>query len=278
VAGVDYPVGIPSGTTLTPIASASIPGASLSGNLLRCKTPGSTITINAVEFGDKTIYDNTSCSWNVSNSHFGCPANYTSIAADNLTIANDEFNQAGCTSPSSFVTGDNVVLRYNWFRNGSAHVLETGGGGGGRIVEQFNLIDTMVPGGAATGAHENWLQLSGTSAVNDPLISYNTAYQPRAGNGEGWQFYCNSGPCQVNNPTLANNTVVTLPGAGMSYLVNGGDASHPTFPVSNGINRDNYFDPRGAYGAHYPGTMTSARGWTSSGNMDINTGRPITAG
>jgi hypothetical protein len=64
----------------------------------------------------------------------------------------------------------------------------------------------------------------------------------------------------------------------MSYVVNGGDASHPSFPVSNGINRDNYFDLRGAYGAHYPGTMTSARGWTSSGNMDLNTGRAITPG
>ena len=49
----------------------------------------------------------------------------------------------------------------------------------------------------------------------------------------------------------------------MSYvMVNGGDTSHPACPVSIGVNRDNYFDLRGAYGAHYPGTMTPARGWT----------------
>ena len=267
-------MGIPSGTPLTPIASASIPGASLSGSLLRCNTPGSTVTITGVEFGDKTIYDNTGCTWKVSNSHFGCPVNYTSIAADNLTIVNDEFDQAGCTNPSSFVTGGNVVLKYNWFRNGSARVLETGGGGG-RIVEQFNLIDTMVPGGAATGAHENWLQLSGTSAVNDPLISYNTAYQPRAGNGEGWQFYCNSGPCTVNNPVLTNNVVVSLPGAGMSYVMHGAESRYGG-TIVGGLNRDNYYDLRGAYGAYYPSSFVA--GWSSSGNTDLNTGQTIIPG
>jgi hypothetical protein len=48
--------------------------------------------------------------------------------------------------------------------------------------------------------------------------------------------------------------------------------------VSAGQNRNNYFDLRGAYGAHYPGTMTAARGWTSSGNVDLNTGKTITPG
>ena len=42
------------------------------------------------------------------------------------------------------------------------------------------------------------------------------------------------------------------------------------------INANNYFDARGAYGAYYPGTMTQGMGWTSSGNIDMNTGAVIT--
>jgi hypothetical protein len=59
----------------------------------------------------------------------------------------------------------------------------------------------------------------------------------------------------------------------MSYVVHGSDNV-----VLNGVNRDNFFDLRGAFGAYYPGTMTPARGWTSSGNIDLNTGRAITPG
>jgi len=275
VAGVDYAVGVPSGTALTPISAprsdvSFTPGS----NLVRCTTPGSTVTLSAIEFSNATIYDGgENCSWVVTNSHFGCPTNYTSVAADNVSISRSEFNQAGCSGPSSFVSaGTPVTLEYDWFRNAYQHILETGGGSGS-ITERFNLIDTSVPGGCATGQHENFLQLSGTATVANALVSFNTAYQPSGGCGEGWQFYCNSGPCSLTSPTLANNTTVSLPGAGMSYVVHGSENV-----VSNGVNRDNYFDTRGAFGAYYPGTVTPARGWTSSGNVDLTTGATIVPG
>ena len=43
-----------------------------------------------------------------------------------------------------------------------------------------------------------------------------------------------------------------------------------------GQNKKNYFDRSGAYGAYYPGSFTQALGWSSSGNIDMNTGAIIT--
>jgi len=243
--------------------------------LVRCNTPGSTITLSGVEFGSASIYDDKNgCRWIVRNSHFGCPVNYSNVISDDVDIQNSEFDQGGCTSPSSFIAGRNVTAKRNWFRRGSQHVIEIGAPGA--IAMQDNLIDDMVPGGPATGAHENFQQLSGTAKISSDVVSGNFAYQhtPGSGNGEGWQFYCNSGPCEVDNPVFENNVTVALPGMHMSYVVHGANSSN----VVNGTNRNNYFDLRGAYGAHYPGTMTPAQGWTSSGNVDLNTGKTITPG
>jgi hypothetical protein len=277
---VDYAVGITAGTSLTPIGSVLGAGVSLSptNGLVRCISPGSTITLTGVEFGSASIYDEKNgCRWIVRNSHFGCPVNYANVISDDVDVQNSEFDQGGCAGPSSFITGSNVTVKRNWFRRGYQHVVESGGPGA--IVIQDNLIDDMVPGGSATGQHENFHQLSGTARISSDVVSGNFAYQhtPGSGNGEGWQFYCNSGPCEVDNPILTNNVTVTLPGTRMSYVVNGGDPSKSSYIV-NGTNRNNYFDLRGAYGAYYPGTMTPAKGWTSSGNIDLNSGKTITPG
>jgi hypothetical protein len=250
VAGVDFAVGVPSQITLTPWRSAHVANVdfNLSSGRVSCSSRGANVVIDGIDFNA-----------------------YSGIIGDSLTILHSELNQTGCPRVSSFITGGPVVAKYNWFRNGSQHVIETGGPGA--LDQEYNLIDTTVPGGAATGSHENFQQLTGTAMISSSVIAYNTVHQPAGGNGEGWQFYCNSGPCQLVNPTIRNNTVVTLPGANMSYVVHGSDNV-----VANGVNRDNFFDLRGAFGAYYPGTMTPARGWTSSGNIDLNTGRAITPG
>jgi hypothetical protein len=286
VAGVDYHVGIPSGTTLTPWRSASAANASfnLTSGRVSCSSAGATVTINALDFSPASgvspyIYDTNNCSWTISNSKFGCPGAYANVIADHVTLIANQFDQNGCSgSPSSFVTGNTFVLKYNWFWRGYQHVLETGGPGA--IDYRFNLIDDMVPGGSASGQHENWQQLTGTSTLSADTISFNTAYQHTvgSGNGEGYQFYCNSGPCTINHPVLSNNVSIALPGVSMSYLVNGGDASHATNPVVGGTNASNYFDLRGAFGAYYLGAITSAKGWTSSGNIDLNSGATIAPG
>jgi len=276
VAGVDFAVGVPSQITLTPWRSAHVANVdfNLSSGRVSCSSRGANVVIDGIDFTAAPgayIYDTNDCHWTIQNSKFGCPNAYSGIIGDSLTILHSELNQTGCPRVSSFITGGPVVAKYNWFRNGSQHVIETGGPGA--LDQEYNLIDTTVPGGAATGSHENFQQLTGTAMISSSVIAYNTVHQPAGGNGEGWQFYCNAGPCQLVNPTIRNNTVVTLPGANMSYIVHGSENV-----VLNGVNRDNFFDLRGAFGAYYPGTMTPARGWTSSGNIDLNTGRAITPG
>jgi hypothetical protein len=281
VAGVDYHVGIPTGTTLTGWRSASAANASfdLGSGRVSCTSAGAHVTLNAIDFSPAAtvspfVYDTIGCSWTISNSKFTCPGTYTNIFVDNLTLTNSEFDQNGCPNgPSSFITGSNVTIKYNWFRRGWQHVLETGGPGS--IDYRFNLIDDMVPAGAAGGSHENFQQLSGTASISADTLVFNTVYQHTSGtgNGEGYQFYCNSGPCTVNNPILSNNTTIALPGTGMSYVVNGGDPSKSA-SIVNGTNKDNYFDVTGAFAAYYPNTITTAN-WTSSGNINMSNGKTI---
>jgi hypothetical protein len=97
------------------------------------------------------------------------------------------------------------------------------------------------------------------------------------GSGEGIQFNFNLGtPVPFNNMNFTNNTLISRPvyqtGTGttvpVSYWVHG-DAAHS---VTNSLNQQNYFDPTGAFGAYYPGSMP---GWTNSGNLDMTTNRII---
>ncbi|MEJ0073151.1 MAG: hypothetical protein WDN27_03690 [Candidatus Saccharibacteria bacterium] len=194
VAGVDYKVGIPDGTTLTPWRSASVPNISinLSSGRVSCTTAGAHVTLNAIDFSTAAgvspwIYDNSNdCTWTVANSKFTCSGNYTNIVAGNITLKNNEFDQAGCTNqPSSFATvGGSVTVQYNWFRNGWQHVIETGGPGS--IDYRFNLIDDMVTHTSQlAGSHENFQQLYGTAPISADVVTFNTVYQHTAGTGNG---------------------------------------------------------------------------------------------
>lgn len=287
VAGVDYPVGIPAGTVLTPWRSASVANVSfdLASGQINCTGPaGTTVTLDGIDFTPAAsvspyIYGySSSCNWVVKNSKFTCPGTFGNVITDNLTLTNSDFDQANCGDLSTFVQGSNVTLKYNWFKHGIQHILESGGPG--TIDMEFNLFDDMLAQGNAAicsgqACHENWQQLTGTSTISTDTIKFNTNYQHTAGsgNGEGFQFYCNSGPCQVSNPVLSNNTMICLAGTGMSNVINGGDPSHPG-NIVNGTNKDNYFDPSGCT-PYYQNTITTANHWTSSGNIDMTNGKTI---
>lgn len=290
VAGVGYGVGYPSGQTLTDWQSISQTGVSVNTSTGQIYIASGSPTLNGIDFtlhGGSYIYiDNSSTATGltITNSNFGAipvgPSyNIQSQKTNfNLTIEDNIFN-GGTNSQTSFIgfqsTGT-VILEYNIFENGLQHVIEQVSGTL-TLTYKFNLIENMAQ---AAGAHDNWVQWGtiGTGSTAD--VEYNTGYtnflNTGVGAGEGFQFYANSSGT-LGTTTLANNTMIAVKyngAATMSSIVHGGTAS-------SGTNSNNYFDCSGCgsalpAGAYYTGSMTAADGWTSSGNIDMNTGSTIT--
>jgi hypothetical protein len=261
VAGVDYAVGVPSGTSLTDWQSLSGPGVSinLGGHTVTLTNANNTV-INAVDFslhGGANLSIANSPNVTISNCNFGGTNLQTisnaviwaDIDSPNLTIINNVIDGAGSGSGSTLVSsragGSRITLEYNWFKNFPQHVLELvqdAGSASFTVTYKYNFIEQ---GAMTPSAHLNYLQFgNGTASSVD--IEFNT--------------------------TLAHNTAVSVGGAqgtSMSYMIHGGS-------VTNGLNEDNYFDSTSAWGAYYPGSMTSAEGWASSGNTNMVTGATIT--
>ena len=283
VAGVDYAVGVPSGTSLTPWYSLSGPGISVNTSthvVSVYNTSG--VNITGVDFslnGGAILMFVNSPNGVVSHCNFG-GTNLTSIsngviAADQgsggLTVEYCTINGGGAGSGSTLISAGGsgtVTLEYNLFENFPQHVLELTqrSGTSFSVVYKYNLIEQ---GAEQPSAHLNYLQFnSGTAtSVN---VEFNTSYQtPQAGGGEGYQFYDNSSGGSISNVTLAHNTMIATGGAqgtAMSYLIHGGTGSRS---ASN-----NYIADPAAWGAFYSGSVS---GWSISNNVDMATGNFIKA-
>jgi hypothetical protein len=65
----------------------------------------------------------------------------------------------------------------------------------------------------------------------------------------------------------------------MSYMVHGSchtAGSSCTTISGGGLIAENYFDPSGAYGIFYGGTLTPELGWSSRNNINMLTGKLVT--
>lgn len=279
VAGVDYHVGITSGTSLTDWRSLSKPNLSVNtgSGLINCTSPGASITIDAVDFTLGTqkpfFFGGSDCTWLITNSKFSCPGSSSGqIILNGVTMRYIEVDQAGCANTSTFSWDNN--LEYSWIKHTYQHVMEAGPPG--NFHQRYNLYDDELPVGCSQGQHENFLQWTNTNggaAVSNVQIQYNFAYHHTSGSGcgEGWQFYCDPAACAFNNLSLDHNTVVALAGTNMSNVVNGGDASKPTSTYTSATNSNNYFGLNSA-SPYYINTITVARNWVSSCNIDMANG------
>jgi hypothetical protein len=301
-AGVDYAVGIPTGTVLTDWQSlAGTAGIDVSGNTVRCQgtyaaKPSATAVINGVDFtlhgGAKIYISSGGCSsLTITNSKFGCSTAsgsdlYYVQMQNNLTLTfnNNEVDGQGCDIGQNSViqTSGNgtITLMYNYFNNPIDHILEQGATTGvNTIVYKYNLINGFNPS-LSPSNHMNFLQLG--SGTVTPDVEFNVAYLPQlfaVAPGEVFQYYFN-GSGTVINPINSYNTIIGIQPTGqslasVSYAIHGQAAGGTGISVlsGTGTNTGNYFDITGMYGAHYPNSMT---GWTSSGNINMTTGASIT--
>ncbi len=279
VAGVDYPVGVPPGTTLTDWRLLSGPGITVNTTemppYVRVDDTSNPV-ISGVDFslhGGAVLRFANSPNPTVVNSNFGgtnlTKALNTVILADpdspGLTVRYSTLDGAGSGMLSTLVSvrsSGTTTLEYNWLKNFSQHVLEETQLTPVpiAIVYTHNLIEQ---GGMSPGAHLNYLQFSYSTATS-VNVEYNTTYQtPQAGAGEGFQF-AGYVAGSVKNVTFAYNVMIaTGRRIAMSYLVHAGGSENA------GVAHDNYFDTKAAYGWGYPGSFT---GWTLSNNYNMTSG------
>ena len=290
VAGFDYYVGIPSGTVLSSPRSISNPDTTISSNAVVCSGRGASVSLNAIDFTGYSVYIPAGgcSSLTITNSNFAC----TNNKSPGFAFIQDQNSAKVVIRTSKINSGDNCgawpdnvsdpiacggscTIEYNWFYHASERIVSIGIA----TLYRWNLIDSSNP---ANGAHQNYEQFGGGSTALSDVVEFNASYSALSGGAEGYQFYGNVLPTTIVSPVLRFNTMIALKAGGhvtMSYMVHGSCHTaglNCTTISGTGVIADNYFDPSGAYGIFYGGTLTPALGWSSRNNINMVTGRLVT--
>jgi hypothetical protein len=255
VAGVDYAVGIPSGTTLSSPTTINIPGVSVNSTNHHVTVTGNNVTLSGIDFslnGGWQLILNGVTGTTIQNCNFAIGANAQPMingdiaGTNNTTITNSVFNGNGRTD--NFNNGDvniqgNVTATYNLVENAPADLWDQGGTGS--TVQDLTLkYNVFSNSGQLANTHPDWLQLGGGTYTVD--VEYNTYYQTAATSGPGTQGIFadtgNNGASVVGANIISNNTIVTVSGARVNYAIGALATSGAgnTFSIN-----DNYIDPRG---------------------------------
>ena len=280
VAGVDYYVGLPAGTTLQDPATATLPsGCSYSSARMRCTTAG--ITVSGFDFSLHSAQLEVSANnINVENNKFAYtaqPANppiTIDSGAVGTYIAFNTINESGFEDVGAFGGviysngGGSMTIEYNYILNGGADLVDSMGG---TTLLRYNL---MTYTGEAAGAHPDFNQYA--SATNTtPQVYYNTwinAEPPSVIGSQGTYFGDNNSPIS-GGAIFSNNSVFAIGSTigAFNYVftvVAAEMQSGATVDVEN-----NYADITKADGFFYSGgSECSISGVTCANNINLVTG------
>jgi hypothetical protein len=289
VAGVDYAVGVPSGTTLKNPSTISMAGVSVNTTSHVVTVTGNNVTLNGYDFslnGGWQVYISGASNTVIENSNFSVGSNNSIIpvqsnaTASNLTVQYCNFNGGGASASESaliyFLGSGTFVSEYNFFENAPADAIDLNPSSPSLTpTVSFNVFDSL---GMLAGAHGDVVQFVG-GVVNNYVETYNTIYQPATSvDGlEGVQLAAQNGG-SISNSTIANNTVISPTGAArgdtMSYVITLGSSAGN--PINNTLIENNYIDPSGAWATFYPLTYSGGpTNTTVSNNVDMTTGKLI---
>jgi hypothetical protein len=284
VAGLDYPVGLPSTTTLTDWRCLGGPGITVNTTA----TPPyirvdniSNVVISGVDFSlhggaalyfvncpNPTVISSLFAGKNLAQLYGTAPI-HADAASPGLTVSHNIIDGGGAGNGSTLVSAagaGTTTLTYNWLKHFPQHVLEIlVQNAPYSVVYKYNLIET---GGMQAGDHLNYLQIECNTDSLSVDVEYNTSYQTwQATGGEGYQFN-GSPPARVKNVTFAYNVMIAAPSPGhplsMSRMVHADGL--PNVPATA---HNNYVDATGAYGWLYYGSFF---GWKVYNNYNMRTG------
>jgi hypothetical protein len=296
----------------TPNTNCSVGGATwqwqTNYNVIACVAGNA--TLNGIDFTAGTInaggYVPGCSGLTITNSKFGCIPGAGASAGwstwhfqntsghTNLVFDNNTVDFSGCvgygsspTNQTAFLWADQICqgssctveLKYNYFRDIAGGPFFFGGAMSS-FTHEYNVVEspvTCTPACTSGQYHMNSLSWGSGGNVTNAKVAFNTEFSSLAyaGAAEFYQMY-NNGGGSFTSPVVANNTFPAS-STGCSYMVHGNTGySGPSTTVTNGSVTNNYFDITGCFGAFYPSSMTSAQGWSSSGNINMLTGGTVT--
>ena len=279
VAGVDYAVGIPSGTSLSSPTTINNPNVSVNLANHHVTVTGNNVTLSGIDFslnGGWQLILNGVTGTTIQNCNFAIGANAQPMingdigGTNNTTITNSVFNAKGLYD--NFNGGDiniqgNVTATYNLIENSAADLWDQGGSGS--TVQNLTLkYNVFANSGQGAFPHSDQLQLGGGTYTVD--VEYNTYYQSILGPANGTQgifpdIADANGTVVVGSNTISNNTIIALAGTKVNFAVAAQAASGAGNTIS--IN-NNYFDPSGD-GSVFKYTSTNN---TQTNNINMVTG------
>lgn len=297
VAGVDYPVGIPSATVLKDPSTAALPsGCTYNSNIVTCNGSGN-LTIDGYDFGLHNciyldIYNYTGTIL-IQNSNFAmgssapCQNNYGLIdieattSGSSLIVQNNVFNDNAPTYPTAAnyldvwdvgrTTGTSLY-QYNAFLASIGRPIETTSGG--NWTAQYNYIEGLNYGSTAHGEFE---MIASAAANVNFTAQFNTILNPADyGGGATAIWYISAG--QPNGQTFGtvnlnnNTTVINLfGGAGGSVVVSVADTEFAANPVTTANILNNYLDPTGSFFCY----LNAITNINMAGNINLTDGSSI---
>jgi hypothetical protein len=312
--GVDYYVGVPSGTVLKdPTSAANLPaGASVSGHFVT--VTGCNVTLDGFDF---TLHDTalvinvtgTGCTTTVQNSKqqamsssitFFPIAQLTNLGSGGAFVyRNNEYDGLapyGVTGGSGFAVNapiccqGNVTLEYNYFHNFDAKIIQMSGTTpSSPMVERYNLFADFGSCGDSCAHGEAEFTYSGSPGTVSFTGQFNTYILP---------MYTGTMNLTAPHAVLAEN--MTIDGVLDDHNVilaqgpQGTCANNPTYYVAaaaiydgaqnnpntallaNGSFTYNYIDASGTYFPWYHAALKGAtiRNVTWTNNVDTGTGNP----
>jgi hypothetical protein len=273
VAGVDYHVGIPSGTVLLDPATISIPGVSINTSTHTVTVTGNNITLNGYDFSLNGGWQvNQAAGANnltITNSNFLIGANNNNevaqkAGAGTLTLLYNNFDGAGAAGSGAnaltlvIASGSGLTAEYNYFANAYSDFIDVGFGTGNYKI-QYNAFNAC---GFGASAHADVVQTWGSN-IASLLVEYNTVLQPSGLPTVGNSFVRIGDTDLATNGSYTANNVVSNAVIAYNTAVFQGHKNAVANFVQTGVNKtggpeitnpsiyDNYIDARGIEYAVY---------------------------
>ena len=226
VAGVDYYVGVPAGTTLSDPSTISISGVTVNATAHTVAITGSNITLSGINFGLDNGWKVTDSGANntIENCLFTAGSNQSTSGFDGLvlalqgsgttTIVNDELNGnniAVTAQAGQLVTiagSGTVIMEYDYIPDAAGDMIDIGGANLTAFDFEYNLIENAA---SLQTAHGDVIQYY-EATIGGGHIDFNTVYQHGSASitGEGILATYNEGSGQtISDMTERDNTLIS---------------------------------------------------------------------
>ena len=305
VAGVDYYVGIPSGTVLLNPATISMPGVTVNASTHTIEVTGNNVTLSGYDFslnGGWEVYQAAGANnLTIKNSNFLIGSNNNNevvqaVGAGALTLLYNNINGSGAAGSGAnqdtlvMAAGSGLNAEYNYFSNAFSDFIDVGFGTGNYTVK-YNLFNAY---GFGSSVHADVVQTWGND-IASLNVEYNTVYQPAPTGGYPTQAnsfvrigdedvvsggsYNGALNNVVSNPVIAYNTAVYKGTVANFAQLSADKYSAPE--ITNPSVYSNYIDPQGIAYAVYTsiyGLGTYVVNPNIASNTDMANGTTLLAG